>query len=536
MDLRELREALRGGRSVFDLPLRVTFYARVSTDKEEQQSSLENQVRYYRDFIRRNESWRYVEGYVDEGISGAETGKRESFLRMIRDGEAGLFDFIVTKEISRFSRSTLDSILYTRRLLDCGVGVLFQNDGINTLDGDSEFRLVIMAGVAQDELRKLSERLKFGFRESIRRGRVLGNDRLWGYEKRDGVLTVKEGEAALVRRVFRLYAEGELGIRRLSRRLYDEGYRGRDGGPLSTSTLRSILKNPKYKGWYCGGKSFSADYRTKKKEPIPEEAWVCYPSPDVPAVVSEELWDRANAIYRLRSRKGRAEPPPPGRYPYSGKVICGVHGESCHRRKLQSAAGEAESWSCRVYREKGRAGCSLPSVRSRELDAAVTELLRRCCDREALISAALRILSAAGERGEAARGEERELKALRARRERLLELRLEGAVTPEEFRQRHEALAERISAAERAREVRREEEKENAPSGGTEQLREELERELSFEKSVHTEVAAALLERVTILPDSAGRELHLSLRFRGGKTAELRFRREKASLCFLPSL
>ncbi len=535
MDLGELREAIRRGRSVFDLPLRVTFYARVSTDKEEQQSSLENQVRYYRDFIRRIESWQYVEGYVDEGISGAEAGKRESFLRMIRDAEAGCFDFIVTKEISRFSRSTLDSILYTRRLLDCGVGVLFQNDGINTLDGDSEFRLVIMAGVAQDELRKLSERLKFGFRESIRQGRVLGNDRLWGYEKKDGVLSVNEGEAELVRRVFQLYAEGELGIRRLSRRLYDEGFRGRDDGPLSQSTLRSILKNPKYKGWYCGGKSRSADYRTKKKESIPEEAWVCYPSPDVPAVVSEELWERANAIYRLRSRKGSAEPPP-GRYPYSGKVICGVHGECCHRRRLISAGGETESWSCRVYREKGRAGCGLPSVRSLELNAAVTELLRRCCDRDALIALALRILSAAAETGEAARAEERELKALHARRERLLELRLEGALTPEEFRRRHEALAERLSAAEQAREARRAEEKESAPSGGTERLRKELERELSFEKNVHTDVAAALLERVTILPDSAGRELHLSLRVRGGKTAELRCRREKASLCFLPSL
>ncbi len=98
----------------------------------------------------------------------APTKKRDNFNRMIRDAKAGMFDFIITKEISRFSRSTLDSIRYTQELLDYNVGVFFQNDNINTLDTDSEFRLVIMAGVAQDEIRKLSERLKFGFRQLSR--------------------------------------------------------------------------------------------------------------------------------------------------------------------------------------------------------------------------------------------------------------------------------------------------------------------------------------------------------------------------------
>ena len=164
MTIRKLREELRMGRSIYDLPLRVTYYARVSTEKVEQQGSLENQVQYYTEFIQKNPNWTFVPGYVDEGISGTSTAKRESFLRMIDDAHRGLFDFIITKEISRFSRSTLDSIQYTQELLDANVGILFQNDNINTLDTDSEFRLVVMAGVAQDEVRKLSERLKFGFR------------------------------------------------------------------------------------------------------------------------------------------------------------------------------------------------------------------------------------------------------------------------------------------------------------------------------------------------------------------------------------
>ena len=165
MDIRRIRAELRMGRPIYDLPLRVTFYARVSTDQDEQLNSLENQVQYYTELIRSKKNWTFVPGYIDEGISGTSTLKRDDFNRMIRDAKAGLFDFIITKEISRFSRSTLDSIKFTQELLEHGVGVYFQNDNINTLDTDSEFRLVIMAGVAQDEVRKLSERLKFGFRQ-----------------------------------------------------------------------------------------------------------------------------------------------------------------------------------------------------------------------------------------------------------------------------------------------------------------------------------------------------------------------------------
>ena len=125
MDIRRIRAELRMGRPIYDLPLRVTFYARVSTDQDEQLNSLENQVQYYTELIKSKKNWTFVPGYIDEGISGTSTLKRDDFNRMIRDAKAGLFDFIITKEISRFSRSTLDSIKYTQELLECGVGVFF---------------------------------------------------------------------------------------------------------------------------------------------------------------------------------------------------------------------------------------------------------------------------------------------------------------------------------------------------------------------------------------------------------------------------
>ena len=133
MDIHTARQQLKT-RTVYDLPLRVTFYARVSSESDEQLNSLGNQVSYYEELIGKNVHWTYVDGYIDEGLSAATTKKRENFHRMVEDGKAGLFDLILTKEITRFARNTLDSIRFTRELLNAGVGVFFQNDNINTLD------------------------------------------------------------------------------------------------------------------------------------------------------------------------------------------------------------------------------------------------------------------------------------------------------------------------------------------------------------------------------------------------------------------
>ena len=142
---------------------------------------LENQTAFFTDFIKKAGAWKLVPGYIDEGITGITTRKREDFRRMLDDAQSGKFDLIITKEISRFARNTIDSIQNTRNLLSWGVGVIFQNDSINTLDEDSEFRLTIMAGVAQEEVRKLSSRVKFGHKQAIKSGVVLGNSRIYGY-------------------------------------------------------------------------------------------------------------------------------------------------------------------------------------------------------------------------------------------------------------------------------------------------------------------------------------------------------------------
>ncbi|MCL2361360.1 MAG: recombinase family protein [Defluviitaleaceae bacterium] len=308
MDVYKARNELNKGRSIYDLPLRVTFYARVSTGSDEQNHSLKNQIDYYSEYIKKTPRWAYIDGYIDEALSGTSVIKRESFLQMIEDAKDEKFDFIITKEISRFSRNTLDSIRYTQELLAAGVGVLFQSDNINTLMPDAELRLTIMSSIAQDEVRKISERVKFGLKRAIKNGVVLGSSNIWGYSKQDGKLVVDESEAEIVRHIFSLYTDQSMGIRAICAWLQKRGYRNNKGNDFSFSTIRGILANPKYKGFYCGNKTHKYDYKLNDVRQLDESEWVMYRDEDnVPPIVSEEIWDRANMILRKRSEKQRRQ-------------------------------------------------------------------------------------------------------------------------------------------------------------------------------------------------------------------------------------
>ena len=302
MNLYQIRDRLKT-QTIYDLPLRVTFYARVSTDSDEQINSLGNQEQYYQDFIKSKQNWTYVTGYIDEGKSGTSTRKRERFNDMVRDGKLGMFDLILTKEVSRFARNTVDSLLNARDLLRCGVGIYFTNDNINTLDADSELRLTIMSGIAQDESRKISERVKFGDRQAIKNGRVFGSSRIYGYDYVDKKLVINPKEAAFVKEVFTLFATGDYSLNQLERMFHDRGLRSSTGTAINHATMAQMIRNPKYKGWFCGGKTTISDPFDGKQIRIPSDKWVTYKdeSGDVPAIVSEDLWDQANLILEKRS-------------------------------------------------------------------------------------------------------------------------------------------------------------------------------------------------------------------------------------------
>ena len=153
-------EILNQERKMQGTKKRVAAYCRVSTDHEDQAGSFENQCTFFRQYIERAPDWELYAIFADEGLSGTSTKKRHGFNRMIECAKNGGLDLIITKEISRFARNTLDSISYTRDLKKHGVGVIFLNDNINTLDGDAELRLAIMSSIAQEESRKTSQRVK----------------------------------------------------------------------------------------------------------------------------------------------------------------------------------------------------------------------------------------------------------------------------------------------------------------------------------------------------------------------------------------
>lgn len=391
MDLYTVRNNIMKGIPLQELKLNVCFYARVSTDKDEQLHSLSAQVSFFNDYIKKVPNWQFIGSYIDEGISGTSVKKREEFLRMIEDAKNHKFDLILTKEISRFSRSTLDSIKYTQELLQDGVGVYFLNDNINTILPDSELRLTIMSSIAQDEVRKLSERVSFGMKRSIDSGTVLGCSNIYGYVKDKGKLVIDEKQAEMIKIIFDRYANTTDGLSKVSKYLYSLGYKSKTGKRLDTTILTRIIENPKYKGYYCGHKTKVLDYRTKKKKKLNESDWIIYKDfENVPPIVSEELWDRANKKLKQRQESFASRAVNKAvfqnRYTYSGKIYCGCHNLTYHR----SSAGKRKNnpvWECQVYRKESLKGCSNPRVFEFELDTLFKDMFNKLLKRKNYIFA-----------------------------------------------------------------------------------------------------------------------------------------------------
>ena len=377
MDIHNIRMQLKT-RSIYGIPMRVTFYARVSSESDEQLNSLGNQISYYEDLIKRNPNWTFVPGYIDEGLSGISTKKRENFNRMIDDASQNLFDLIITKEISRFARNTLDSIQFTRQLLSYGVGVFFQNDNINTLDEDSELRLSIMSSIAQEELRKLSSRVKFGHQQAIKDKVVLGNSRIFGYSKDGGKLVIDEEQATMVRELFALYSTGEFSMKQIETLFWNKGYRNHNGNKIAHTTMSNMIANHKYKGYYVGNKVRVIDMFTKRQKFLPPEEWVMFKDETgeiVPAIVSEEVWEKANEVLKRRSddvksRQGICN----HANLLTGKLYCTCCAAAYYRRESKDRQGQKNSkWVCSGKIKNGADSCDSFAIYEEEMKPILFE-------------------------------------------------------------------------------------------------------------------------------------------------------------------
>ena len=441
MDIHSIRHEMKL-KSIYDIPMRVTFYARVSSEKDEQLNSLDNQISYYTNLIGENKNWEYVPGYIDEGLSGMSTAKRENFHRMIDDARSGCFDLIITKEITRFARNTLDSIKYTRELLSSGVGVFFQNDNINTLDEDSELRLTIMSGIAQDELRKLSSRIKFGHQQAIKNNVVLGNSRIFGYDKKDKRLIINEYEAKMVRELFELYATDEYSMKQLENIFWEKGYRNRNGNKIAHSTMSNTISNPKYKGYYVGNKVKIVDMFTKKQHFLPPEEWVMFKDESgdiVPAIVSEELWDKANHVLAKRSRdvKNRQNQCNHANL-LTGKLYCTHCGAAYYRRDSKDKKGNVNSkWVCSGKIKNGADTCPSIPIYEDEIKPVLFDVFRETSPiAEDLIESYIEMYRALESDGETANRIEtlkKRLELENKKKSKLLEYNVNGDITDKDY-------------------------------------------------------------------------------------------------------
>lgn len=281
-------------------PRRVVFYGRVSTEHEEQLSALGNQMEWYTDLALRNPNWTVVAQYIDEGITGTQMKKRPSFMRMIEHAKEHRFDLIVTRELSRFARNTVDALNATRELKQYGVEVYFVNDGIWTMDGDGEVRLTIMASIAQDESRKTSERVKAGQKMSREKGVLYGNGNIIGYDRVDGTYVINKEQAETVRRIFNLYAEGH-GETTVAKMLIEENRKDGGGGlSWTASKVSRVLRKPTYKGYMTYNKSHIDDFLSHNRINHSEENFVLVKGNFEP-IVSEELWETCNQIRSKRA-------------------------------------------------------------------------------------------------------------------------------------------------------------------------------------------------------------------------------------------
>ena len=323
--------------------LKVCAYVRVSTDHREQMNSLENQTQYYERLISSNPDYEYRGIFSDAGISGAKEN-RPGFIAMMEKARSGEVDLIITKSISRFARNTLLLLKYVRELRDIGVGVIFEEEMVNTLKSEGELLLTVLAAVAEEERKSVRGNVRWAMENKCKRGEVMVDaNRLLGYDKdAQGNLVINEGQAAIVRQIYRLYLEGISGYK-IARILNDQNIPTYTKKPWSSQRILRIISNEKYTGDCMMQKSFVNDNgrqiinRGQRAKYLIEN--------NHPAIIDRKDWEAAQQIRESRRKKA---------YPLSSMLRCPFCGASLtrvvHERRWVS-------WICATYLRKGKAKC-----------------------------------------------------------------------------------------------------------------------------------------------------------------------------------
>lgn len=440
--------------------LRVAAYARVSTDKDDQANSFESQVEYFKEFIEKQENWQLVKIYSDDGISGTSTHKRDGFNSMIDDVMSGKIDFIITKEVSRFARNTVDTLQVTRDLKEIGVGVYFMIDSINTLDKDGELRLTLMASLAQEESRKTSERVKWGQKRQMEKGVVFGRS-LLGYKVVEGKLYLVEEEAEIVRKIFHKYLVEGKGTHIIARELKEEGIKPYDPdgrakykNDWSNTQILRVLRNEKYVGDLVQKKTWTKDYLDhKKRYNRGEEEMIRIKDhhPEI-AIISREMWDATQAELQRRTTTAEQKSKHSNRYWASGKIFCGVCGERFVNKIKKTSVGTSRAWNCmnhikpHAFRE---VECSMSEWASdRSMKNIVLYILNMLVEnRDELKAEIIKEISQLNleEKTKSADDIQNKIDRLEYKKDNLLDMRLSDEISKSDFKTKNDKLNTEIS-------------------------------------------------------------------------------------------
>ncbi len=497
--------------------LRVCAYARVSTDKDDQANSYESQVNYFTEYIKRHNEWEFLGVYADGGASGTSTAKRASFNRMISDAHDGLIDLILTKEVSRFARNTVDTLSITRTLKKLGVYVIFLNDNINTSDNDGELRLSIMATIAQDESRKTSERVKWGQRRRMERGVVFGRDML-GYSVHGGKLYLNEEEAEIVKLIFHKFTIEGKGTHIIARELREAGIHPKRVKEWSNTVILRLLRNEKYVGDLCQKKTYTPDYLDHAKKynrGEEEKIYIKDHHPEI-AIISRQLWNRTQEELSRRAPSPERSSRHSNRYWCSGKLECGECGGTFVSRTKSLKSGEVyKSWRCFKAARNGRlktdvsgntVGCNGRQIGDRTLRtltayaASLIDIDRELIKKR-VTGMVMPVLNSPGKRVNKKKLQT-EIESIKKKKLKSMDLAAEGAISVADMKELGELYNERIAELEKALSEADIEEAGQSKKGNQQERYTARIDELLSPGSTDGRLLHELLERAVIYKDS----------------------------------
>lgn len=342
--------------------LRVAAYCRVSTDQEDQLHSFDAQVDYYTRYIGEHENYAMAGIYADEGISGTNTKKREQFKRMIADCEAGKVDLVITKSISRFARNTQDCLMYSRKLKNLGIGIIFEKENINTLDSTGELLFTILSSLAQDESRNISENCKWGIRTKFKNGELhLNTFKFLGYDKdENGRLVINKEEAKTILRIYEEFLGGR-NPQEIAKGLEEDKVPGCQGQTKwYATTVIGILKNEKHMGDALLQKTYTADFLTKKQVKNNGEITQVYVKDSHKGIISRKMWEAVQLEFARREAHMKKHGISQFNHGlsgnvFTGRIFCGDCGSAYTKHSWKSRG--VEQWQCKRHRVDGKLYC-----------------------------------------------------------------------------------------------------------------------------------------------------------------------------------